>query len=247
MTAARPTAGRIVLLLALLALTTMFVALAVWQVERRAWKHALIERVDQRVHATPVDAPGRARWPLVTPSDDEYRHVRVDGSFVPSRETFVQAVTVFGAGYWLIVPLRRDDGTLVLVNRGFVASADPERLAASPERAVVTGLLRVTEPGGHFLRHNDAEKERWYSRDVQAIATARGLQDVAPYFVDADADPANAADGGEGAVARGAPVGGLTVIAFPDNHLLYAIIWSLLATMVAWAAIRVIRGAPAGP
>ena len=32
---------------------------------------------------------------------------------------------------------------------------------------------------------------RWYSRDVAAIATTRGLTDVAPYFVDAErADPA---------------------------------------------------------
>ena len=239
---ARRSVGRSVLLLSLLGLMALFVALAVWQVERRTWKHALIERVDRRVHAEPVDAPGRARWPVVTRNDDEYRHVRVDGIFVPGRETFVRAATVLGSGYWLIVPLRRDDGSIVLVNRGFVAGTDRSQRATAPQRAVVTGLLRITEEGGSLLRRNDPSVDRWYSRDVYAIAVARGLQDVAPYFVDADADPENAADGGAGAVARGEPVGGLTVVAFADNHLLYAIIWSLLATLVGWAVIRVLRG-----
>ena len=239
---ARLTPGRIALVIALLGLVLLFVGLAVWQVERRTWKHALIERVDQRVHAAPVAAPPRARWSLVTRDDDEYRHVRVAGTVLPGRETFVQAVTIFGSGYWLVVPLRQDDGAVVLVNRGFVSSDDRTRLADHGDRIDVTGLLRVTEPGGRFLRHNDPVRDRWYSRDVQAIATARGLQDVAPYFVDADADPANAADGSEGAVARGVPVGGQTVIAFPDNHLLYAITWSLLALLVGWASIRVVRG-----
>ncbi|WP_304439400.1 SURF1 family cytochrome oxidase biogenesis protein, partial [Acidovorax sp. SD340] len=37
-----------------IALFLGFIALGTWQVQRRAWKLALIERVDQRVHAAPV-------------------------------------------------------------------------------------------------------------------------------------------------------------------------------------------------
>ena len=51
----------------------------------------------------------------------------------------------------------------------------------------VTGLLRLTEPGGRFLRPNDPAGNRWYSRDVAAIARARGLPGAAPFFIDADA------------------------------------------------------------
>ena len=42
-----------------------FVALGVWQVERRAWKHDLIARVDARVAAAPVAPPAPADWPRV--------------------------------------------------------------------------------------------------------------------------------------------------------------------------------------
>jgi surfeit locus 1 family protein len=79
-----------------------------------------------------------------------------------------------------------------------------------------------------FLRHNDPAHDRWYARDVQAIAGARGLTDVAPYFVDADAAPTEAS----GSNASW-PEGGLTVIDFPNNHLVYLITWYLLALMVA--------------
>jgi surfeit locus 1 family protein len=85
----------------------------------------------------------------------------------------------------------------------------------------VTGLLRINEPKGTLLRSNVPAEERWYSRDVTAIAAARGLQNVAPYFIDAD-DTKNPGD---------LPVGGLTQIVFPNNHLVYAITWYGLAVM----------------
>ncbi|RUV24416.1 SURF1 family protein, partial [Mesorhizobium sp. M1A.T.Ca.IN.004.03.1.1] len=68
----------------------------------------------------------------------------------------------------------------------------------------ITGLMRMTEPKGSLLQSNDVAADRWYSRDVAAIAQKRGLGAVAPYFIDADA----AANPG------GLPVGGLTVIRF---------------------------------
>ncbi len=172
--------------------------------------------------------------------------------------------------------------------------ADPPIPAAT---ARVTGLLRMTEPHGGFLRRNDPAGNRWYSRDVQAIAAAHGLLHVAPYFIDAEATPgdANAAQGdanappgdtnaaqgdanappGDTNAAQGdanaarpapdrsgasspspptnglspkapngalvAPVAGLTVIAFHNSHLVYAITWYTLALMVAvamWVGIR---------
>ncbi|WP_428423775.1 SURF1 family protein [Methylibium sp.] len=224
-------------LAALLAFSTL-VALGSWQVQRRAWKAALITRIEQRVHAPAVEAPERERWPLVSAEGDEYRHVRVTGHFLHDRETQVQAATVLGAGHWVLTPLQRTDGTVVLVNRGFVPPGRrdrPSRSAAGPvDESTVTGLLRPSEPGGGFLRRNDVAAERWTSRDVEAIAAARGLANVAPYFIDAEAAPAVAGSGNP--TEDGAPVGGLTVIAFADNHLAYAFTWYALALMVAGAA-----------
>jgi surfeit locus 1 family protein len=127
----------------------------------------------------------------------------------------------------VLTPLRRDDGTLVLVNRGFVPlerrDASTRRDGKPQGQVEITGLLRVTEPKGGFLRTNVPEHNRWYSRDVAAIAAARGLDHFAPFFVDADA----------GSQSDGGPIGGLSVISFPNHHLIYALTWFTLAFMLA--------------
>lgn len=220
-----------------------FIALGTWQVKRLHWKLDLIARVERRVHALPMPAPGPERWSRINAQSDEYRHVRVTGTFLYPRTTRVQASTNYGLGFWLLTPLRRADGTIVLVNRGFIppeaGGAPGKTSSAASDVSTVTGLLRMSEPGGAFLHHNDPAHNRWYSRDVRAIAAARGLAHVAPYFIDADTaqEPANAQD--DGSTTR--PIGGLTVIAFHNNHLVYAFTWYALAAMVAIACFRVVR------
>ena len=48
--------------IAVAAVVAGLVALGVWQLERRAWKLDLIARVDARLAAGPVAAPGPGRW-----------------------------------------------------------------------------------------------------------------------------------------------------------------------------------------
>jgi surfeit locus 1 family protein len=234
---ARPHRSALVLaLLAILALLAFagLVALGNWQVHRRAWKLDLIQRVDARIHAAPTVLPGAAEWPAMAAARDEYRRLQATGTFLYDQEVLTQASTALGAGFWVMTPLRMRDGVL-LVNRGFVPSNRRDRAsrAASehPGQTTVTGLLRMTEPKGGFLRSNDPAADRWHSRDVEAIVAARGLEGAAPFFLDADAR----ADPG------GLPVAGLTVVSFPNNHLVYAVTWYALALMVAGATAYVAR------
>jgi surfeit locus 1 family protein len=216
-----------------------FVALGVWQVHRLAWKEALIARVDAHLHAAPVAPPGPAAWPALMRDPDEYLRVELHGRFANALETPVRASTELGAGYWVLTPLLTDQGFWVLVNRGFVPPELRERsrrLAQEPEgEQTVVGLLRFSEPHGSLLQHNEPAQGRWYSRDVAAMAAARGLGTgahpgpVAPYFVDAGM-PAEAA-----AASDAWPRAGLTVIRFRNDHLVYAFTWFALAAMVAGA------------
>lgn len=285
----------------------LFTVLGTWQVKRLFWKLDLIARVEQRVHAAPAAAPGPALWPQVSAAGDEYRHVSVSGVFLYDMTTRVQASTELGGGFWLLTPLCAADGSIVLINRGFVAGAigKPAETAAAPTvppaqacaaaraaaastlgaaadgavatspaavttagiatagnattanavagaASTVTGLLRISEPSGAFLRNNDPAGNRWFSRDVAAIAAVHGLPNVAPYFIDADADTARqavsaspdeatAVDSAGNDAAVEVPVGGLTVISFHNNHLVYAFTWYVLALMVASALYWVAR------
>lgn len=221
-------------LLAAMAAVTCF-GLGIWQLERRLWKLDLIERVEARSTAPPVAFPPPSAWTGPGLAGLEYRRVSASGRFRHDLETFVQAVTEYGPGFWVLTPFETEDGFTVLVNRGFVPPERREaagRAAGNPNGIVhVTGLARLSEPGGAFLRRNDPAADRWYSRDVAAIAAARGLGRTAPYFVDADTTPN----------PGGWPVGGLTVLAFRNTHLVYALTWFALALMAAGALGYLLR------
>lgn len=211
-----------------LAVFAGLVALGLWQLERRSWKLALITQTERRLAAPPIAAPPPARWAGIDRSD-AYTRVILSGRYRPAANTFVQAATALGSGYWVLTPLDTGKFT-VLVNRGFVPPDARQQVAPPSGLVTVQGLLRVTEPGGGFLRTNDPAADRWYSRDVAAIAAKRGLENAAPYFVDAERS------------GSGWPRGGLTVVRFSNNHLVYALTWfglaALLAFMTAWVAWR---------
>jgi surfeit locus 1 family protein len=211
----------------------LLLALGIWQLDRLAWKLHLIDQVDARIHAAPIVPPGPADWPHIGADADEYLHVAASGQYLNNREALVEAVTERGGGFWVMTPFRTDQGFTVLINRGFVPTAkrDPQALAVGEIEGdtEVTGLVRMSEPGGGFLRANDPDAGRWFSRDVNAIAAAQKLTDVAPYFIDADDTPNRG----------GLPIGGLTVTSFPNNHLVYALTWFALALMLAGATIFV--------
>ena len=226
----------------MLALAAVCLWLGTWQMQRLGEKEALIAAVDLRQAAAPIPVPPKEQWAGLDSEALVYQPVELTGAY-----RYTQTVTVFtsladpkgqysGPGYWVVTPFALAGGGTVFVNRGFVpadrSGADARlgsELAAGP--VTVTGLLRISEPGGGFLRANDPAADRWFSRDVAAIAAAKGLENVAPYFIDADATPN----------PGGLPVGGLTVVTFRNSHLVYALTWYALAVMSAFAAYSVHR------
>ena len=242
-----------VLALAGAALFLGFISLGWWQVERRAWKLALIDRVEQRLHTPPAPLPTNTDWPRVNAASHEYLPVQAQGRWLAGKTVLTQATTTLGAGFWVITPLQLEDGGQVLVNRGFIPQAQraqwigtaPGAQGDSGDSPIqIQGLLRMTEPGGGFLRSNNPEEQRWHSRDVAAIAQAQGLGQAAPFFIDAGIPQPQAAATDTESTHAGTgpwPRPGMTVVRFPNSHLVYAITWFGLAAMVAAAAVYVAR------
>lgn len=240
----------------------VFAALGTWQMQRLSWKRDLIERVQQRLSSPPKSLAAPDQWAAMGGADAEYSAVTVRGQWLSAQTLLSQALTSYGAGYWVMTPLQQADGSQVLVNRGFVPSTAraawlPEAARAHdarlPSEVVVTGLLRRNEPGGGFLRTNDAAQQRWHSRDVVAMAQALDLSRAAPFFIDAGLPSLPASGGGRTgdldgatlAVQQAEPVEGLTVVRFANNHLVYACTWYGLAILCIAAFLRVARYAPA--
>ncbi len=238
-----------VLALVGVALFAAFIALGMWQVQRRAWKLDLIERTTERIHAPPSAPPPAAQWPQISAPTHEYLAVRLQGEWLADKTLLTQATTELGAGFWVMTPLQLDNSTQVLVNRGFVPADQRTqwqgRATDTTQGGPVTveGLLRISEPRGGFLRRNAPDQQRWHSRDVAAMAQALQLPNAAPYFVDVGFPARQGATNTEQRPASQGPWPrtGLTVVRFANSHLVYAVTWFGLALMVVGAAVVVAR------
>lgn len=212
----------------------LFTGLGIWQIERLQWKTALIAAVDSRVKLPPVEAPRQAEWSTITEENSTYLPVKIHGQFLNDKEIFVTTVAMDSSGYWVMTPLKRDDGSIVFINRGFVPMDRKDQSARKQGiihgETTVVGLLRSSEGTGIFPRKNNPHANLWYNRNPQQFAEKLHLNDVAPFFIDADKTPN----------AGGLPVGGLTVISFHNSHLIYIITWFILAVGVFGATIFVI-------
>ncbi len=239
--------GRSLILPGLAALVALAIltGLGTWQLQRMAWKEDLIAQIEARAYGEPGAIVPEADWPVWRADRDEYRKVRVTGTFLHQFEAPVYGLAPGerqGApiqGYYILTPLKLPSGGTVIVNRGFVPTdlKDPEtRAQAQPQGEVtVTGLVRAPEIRNTFTPADDPSKNTWFARDPQAIAAARKLERVAPFLVDADASPN----------PGGWPRGGQTPLTLPNNHLQYAVTWFGIAltligvfTAFAWRRLK---------
>jgi surfeit locus 1 family protein len=223
----------------------VLVGLGTWQVHRLAWKEALLATIAERVDAQPVDldtalASGRSI------AEMEYTPVIVSGTFDHAAERHFFATWQGASGYYVYTPLKRDDGSWLFVNRGFVPF---ERKEASTRmegqvdgRVTVIGLLRsaLAEKPSSILPDNEPGKNIFYWKDIRAMAASSGLPadaDIIGLFVDAGPAPN----------PGGLPVGGVTLIDLPNNHLQYAFTWyGLAAALAAVTVLSVVRGRRGG-
>ncbi|AMM83809.1 cytochrome c oxidase assembly protein [Martelella sp. AD-3] len=226
------------LALALFAFTAL-ILLGNWQVRRLHWKEALLATVEARLAASPVPL-AEIETMAAEGADIRYRPVTVRGAFEHDRERHYFATFEGLSGYYVYTPLRLEDGRMVFVNRGFVPF-DRKEAATRAEGQVegpvtITGLARERLSGkpSFLVPENDLSKNIFYWKDLDAMAASAGLdgETVLPFFIDA----------GDAGNPGGLPVGGVTRISFPNNHLQYAVTWyGLAAVLAVGVGILVIR------
>jgi len=213
-----------------LAAFAVLIALGTWQLERKAWKEALIDTLTRRLAAPPMDLPRPEDWPKLGQDDSEYRHVRFRAEFPSGEEALVYTPgsafrpDVTGPGYWIMAPARVGGGTLV-VNRGFVPEGrqnDSSRAQASSQPIEIVGVLRWPESSGLFTPAGDPARNLWFARDPAEIARAKNWGPVAPFYVEQEAP----------VPPGGLPQPGVLKVILPNDHLQYAITWYGLAVVL---------------
>lgn len=217
--------------------------LGIWQLDRLAWKEALIEKVEADLSSDPVAPPSQSEWTSITPGDD-YRRVRVSGRFEDGAAFYYTALTrpvgeASGPGYMVYSPFVADTGETILVNRGFLPQDLPEAARASAlrpaeENQTISGILRLSEKPNWTTPAVDETTRIWFARDTEHIGKVLGVAGpkLAPFSIDLDK---------EFTPAGGFPQAGETVVRFKNDHLGYALTWfglaaTLLGVFLAYAA-----------
>jgi len=224
-------AGKALILLLALAI---LIGLGTWQIQRLHWKEGLLADIAERQAAPPVPL-GTIEALAASGGDIEYRKVTATGRYINNKERHFFATYDGDPGFHIYTPLQLADGRYLFVNRGFVPydAKEPEMRMQGQltGEQTVTGLARAKlsgQPSG--IPDNDLAKNIFYWKDLDAMADSDGLprDKVLPFFVDAGPAPN----------PKGLPIGGVTIVDLPNDHLQYALTWyGLAAALVAIVAI----------
>ncbi len=210
----------------------LLVGLGIWQLQRLAWKTELIARAEAGLNAPPVPLEGLPADPAAL----DWRRVVVRGQLLAGRNfAYGSQVRAGQPGARLFTPLRLADGTIVLVDRGFL----PQEQLPPREPQPLTRLQEVEIRGvledhrgdrrGPFTPENDLAARRWFYLDPAELARWVG-RPVEPLVIRAEwAKPAVL-------LAQVEPVR----LDRRNPHLGYAITWFGLAG--ALLAVYLARG-----
>jgi surfeit locus 1 family protein len=209
----------------------ILIGLGVWQLERKAWKEALIQTLTQRLAAPPIALPPPAQWTRLDAAEYEFRRVTFRAEMPNGEEALVYTSgsplrpDVSGQGYWVLAPAKIGGGKVV-VNRGFVPEGSrdpksrPQSAAAGPTDIV--GVLRWPEVPGLFTPAGDPGHNLWFIRDPAGVAQGKQWGPVAPFYVEQEAP----------VPPGGLPKPGPIEVSLPNNHLQYAVTWFGLAVVL---------------
>ncbi len=214
--------------LLVITLVVVMINLAFWQLrrldERRKFNAEVLANTEQ-----PIEPYDDIKSRLSDVSSFEWRPVRVSGTYVAGHQFLVVNRSQNGdTGRNIVDALQIDDGSLLFINRGFVATSD--RVPPTPTGPVtIVGRLRASEhrTTGQPADENVAGLTEIHRLDVSLLA--KQFDDaVQPMYVEqVESTPADAKS--------------LEPIVPPDTsdegpHLSYTIQWFIFSgcTLVGW-------------
>lgn len=222
--------------LAVLALGTfcVLITLGTWQLQRLAWKEGLIAERQSKLALAPIQ--------VSIPLDAKpapFRRVVVEGRFLHDKEIFVGPRSFRGRPGWHVVtPLQYRSGEIVLIDRGWVPQSrrDVEKRQSAQKTGFVSvvGISGWPRKLGYFEHQNAPEKNQWFRVAPDAMAAKLKLEQVAAYWIIADAT----------ANPGGFPIGGGGIKLPANNHLQYVLTWYgmalglLVLSIVYWRQRR---------
>ena len=205
--------------------------LGFWQLDRLAWKTALIENFNARANAAAILPPD----PSADLSQFEFQNLDLTGRFLHDKELYLTGRTYEGnAGFHVVTPFQTVAGQLLLVNRGWVSEAyrEPETrlFSVKEEQISLRAVLRLPQQKGYFVPENDPENGFWFTLKPEEMAAFLELDEVVRTYY---------ADQVRTSAVLTLPIAAETRIEVRNTHLNYALTWfgvalSLIGVYIAY-------------
>lgn len=225
-----------------LAAVVAMISLGLWQLRRLDEKQTFNSRVTEHTNA---DVAPLGSVSLNGPVDElSYRRVSTTGTYLPDPQFEVVNVTQGGTtGRNVVNALELTDGTLIIVNRGFVPTGTP--VPAPPAGEVqVLARLKESQAARTGQPSDDGSQQLTEIRRVDLVALNQQFDHpVEPMYLELlESNPAEP--------------GSVSPVAFPElsegPHLSYAVQWAIfsISVIVGWVfavrkSIRARSGEPA--
>jgi len=199
-------------------------ALGSWQVQRLDWKTRLIAKFEDRLVRSPLPLPPRIDPEAINEFD--YRRVYATGRLRHDKEMLVGPRTHDGKdGFFVVTPLERENGSTILVNRGWLSKEqrdqkdrDPSSLPAG--EVTVQGLLREPWKKNLFTPDNKPSEGKFYFPDVAQMARVSGSEAV---WIEETMVPSLLESYNR--EAKGIPIGRTPEVNLRNNHVQYIVTW----------------------
>ncbi len=201
--------------------------LGMWQINRLAWKEALIAQIAERSAMEPRSISEIAN--IAEQGEDfDYFKVIATGTYDHANEVYFYTVRKGLSGWDVYTPLVLENGLKLVVNRGIVPYEDRDPL--NRQTGQLNGLQKVkgfarspsNEKPNFFIPENSPEKREFYWRNLDQMVSVMSNQDenkFLPFILEADETP----------LPGGWPRGGGSLVSLPNSHFQYALTWFGLA------------------
>jgi surfeit locus 1 family protein len=229
------------------ALVVTMIFLGFWQLRRLDDKRTYKDLVEARQEEPVADVTDVVPPAAAVGSDAVdaalYRSVRVEGSYAEEDTVVVENRTRDGVpGAWVLTPMLLDDGTGVVVNRGFIGFDRGGAIVPPPPPSGtvrIEGLVFPSERRGSFGPRDPVggRLDVLARVDVERYAAQLDYPLLPAYvqLVTSDPDEPAPAEGAPTLVALGPPQ--------PDEgpHLAYAVQWFIFSTIAAGGYLLLLR------
>ena len=190
----------------------ILISLGVWQLQRLAWKDAVLAEIDARILAEPVAIP---ELEALDPERDRYLPVEASGNLGAEYIRILVSQKIQGPGYRIIAPFEVG-GRVILLDRGIISTR--AEIPPAPEgRLDVLGNLHWPDDRNSSTPDNDIDGNFWFARDIAQMADVLGTEPI--LMIAREVSEVDSA-------ITPFPVDSSSI---PNDHLQYVITWFSLA------------------